>query len=241
MKKAMASSRDGERQSAAQPQVYMTKSDIARRHIQGMILSGVVRSGDRMTTREISEALGISETPIREAMRGLAAEGWLDIQSHVGAVVAGFGSEQVTEIYALRGRIGALAIELGGPTYDSQRLARIDANIEASDAAVAAHDVERYSWCNNEFHTLLCDTPVSQWCLKLLVSLRAQTAIHQGFRAVPQRLAQSLAEHRNIRDCLHRQDFARAAELLKAHEHAAGAALINELAASRPVSAGAGS
>lgn len=216
-----------------EPHVYLTKSDIARRHIQGMILSGAARSGDRITTREVSEVLGISETPIREAIRGLASEGWLEIQSHIGAVVARFGGEQIIEIYALRSEIGALAVELGGPTYDEERLAKIDANIEASAAAVATHDVPQYSHLNNEFHTLLYDTPASQSCLKILVSLRAQIAIHQGFVAVPQRLAESLSEHRGIRNAVREHDFTRAAELIRAHERAAGAALINELAGVR--------
>ncbi|WP_274630328.1 GntR family transcriptional regulator [Arvimicrobium flavum] len=217
----------------AQPHVYLTKSDVARRHIQGMILSGAVRSGDRITTREVSEALGISETPIREAIRSLASEGWLEVQTHVGAVVARFGGEQVQEIYALRGLIGGLAIEFGGPFYDAARLANIDANIEAAEVAVANSDVELYAKLNNEFHVLLCDTPASQWCFKILVNLRAQTSIQQGFAAVPARLPGSLAEHRLIRDAIRQQDFGRAAELVKQHEHAAGAALINALTAAR--------
>lgn len=214
--------------------LYMTKSDLARRHIQGMILSGQARPGARITTREVSEALGISETPIREAIRALAADGWVELQSHVGAVVARFGGEQIMEIYALRSLIGALAMELSGPTYDEARLAKIDVNIEASKAAVAERDVQTYMRLNNEFHTLLCDTPASQWCLKILSSLRSQTGIHQGFAAVPQRLAESLAEHCGIRDAVRARDFARAADLIKAHEHAAGVALINELAVARP-------
>lgn len=216
-----------------QPPIFLTKSDLARRHIQGMILSGHARSGDRITTREVSQALGISETPIREAIKSLAADGWLEIQTHVGAVVARFGGEQITEIYALRGLIGALSVELSGPSYDTSRLDAIDANIEAASEAVEKHDVARYSFLNNEFHTLLCDTPASQWCQKILFSLRAQTAIHQGFEAVPQRLAASLAEHKLIRDAVRAGDFASAAELIKQHEHAAGEALINELAVTR--------
>lgn len=217
----------------AQPPIYLTKSDVARRHIQGLILSKAVRPGDRITTREISEALGISETPIREAIRSLASEGWLEVQSHVGAVVASAGSEQLREIFILRGLIGALAVELGGPSYDADRLDRIDANIEASGAAVEANDVEEYTRLNHEFHVMLSDTPHSQWCLRLIVNLRALTAVHHGFAALPRRMAQSLAEHKAIRDAVRRGEFARAAELIKQHEQAGFDALSREFAASR--------
>ena len=66
---------------------FMTKSDVARQAIQELILSGQARAGERITSREISEALGMSETPIREAMRSLSAEGWLDFHPHQGVVV----------------------------------------------------------------------------------------------------------------------------------------------------------
>jgi DNA-binding GntR family transcriptional regulator len=216
-----------------QPPIYLTKSDLARRHIQGLILSKAVRPGDRITTREISEALGISETPIREAIRSLASEGWLEVQSHVGAVVASAGSEQLREIFILRGLIGALAVELGGPSYDADRLAQIDANIEAAVTAVESNDVEAYTRLNHEFHVMLSDTPHSQWCLRLIVNLRALTAVHHGFAAMPRRMAQSLAEHKAIRDAVRRGEFARAAEFIKQHEQAGFDALASELDASR--------
>lgn len=222
----------------AQSPVYMTKSDVARRHILALILSGKARSGTRITTREVAETLAISETPIREAIRGLASEGWLEIRSHIGAVVASFGGTQVEEIYALRGLIGGLAVERGGAFYDEERLAKIDENIEAAAEAVARLDVALYAKLNNEFHVLLYDTPASQWCLKILSTLRAQTTVQDGFGAVPSRMAGSLAEHRTIVEAIRRLDFAEASALIRSHEHAAGEALITELTAPSKEAAG---
>ncbi|NRC56432.1 GntR family transcriptional regulator [Neoaquamicrobium sediminum] len=142
-----------------QASIYLSKADLARRHIEDLIISRAVKPGDRITTREISEALGISETPIREAIRSLASEGWLEVQMHVGAVVASAGREQLREIYALRAMIGSLAIELGASSYDARRMAQIDANIDAATLAVEAQDAVRYIQLNHEFHTLLNDTP----------------------------------------------------------------------------------
>lgn len=213
------------------PAIFLSKTDLARRHIEGLIISRKVQPGDRITTREISEALGISETPIREAIRSLAAEGWLEVQMHVGAVVASAGSEQLREIYALRGLIGALAIELGGASYDAARLAAIDANIDAAEAAVAAQDVDAYTQLNHEFHFLLYDTPQSQWCLRMLTNLSALTSAQHGFSVLPQRMAASLVEHRAVRGAIRVRDFARAAALMKQHEQSAYETIARDLQA----------
>lgn len=218
----------------SQPPVFMSKADIARRHIEGLILSRAVKPGDRITTREVSEALGMSETPIREAIRSLAAEGWLDVQTHIGAVVASAGSAQLREIYALRGLIGGLAIELGAASYGPARLKDIDANIAASAEAVAAQDIQSYTRLNHEFHILLYDTPHSQWCLRMLVNLSAMTSVQFGFTVMPQRMAESLREHQSIRDAIRTGAFAEAAALIKDHEQAAYEALAGKLAVEQP-------
>lgn len=218
----------------AEPPVFLSKADIARRHIEGLILSGSARPGDRITTREVSESLGMSETPIREAIRSLAAEGWLMAQPHIGAVVASAGAEQLREIYALRGLVGGLAVELGAGSYDAKRLKEIDANIAASSDAVASQDVPRYTQLNHEFHILLYDTPHSQWCLRTLVNLSALTSAHYGFAMMPRRMAESLKEHRAIRHAIRAGDYARAAELIKQHERAGYEALAKKLEADQP-------
>lgn len=220
-----------------QPPVFLSKADLARRHIEELIISRAVKPGDRITTREISEALGISETPIREAIRSLASEGWLEVQMHVGAVVASAGREQLREIYALRGLIGALAIELGAESYDAKRLGQIDANIAEATSAVAAEDAARYIQLNHDFHSLLYDTPHSQWCLRMLMNLSALTSVHSGFKVVSGRMAQSLAEHKAIRDAIRAGEFESAAALVKLHERSAYEAITRELESGIPAQA----
>jgi DNA-binding GntR family transcriptional regulator len=207
--------------------VHLTKSGRAREHIQELILSGAVREGQHLTAREICEALAISETPVREAIRGLAAEGWLEFHPHHGVVVATIRAEHIVEIHALRGTLAALAVRLGAHAYTEATFAALDANIAESAAAVAADDFHTYARLNREFHLLMCDTPHTQWTMRLTSSLTAQTsAQRRGFQAIPGRLPASLAEHRAILEALRGGDTERAATLLIEHERGAGAALI---------------
>lgn len=209
---------------------YMTKAEMARRHIQSMIQSGQVGPGDRITTREISDALGVSETPIREALRWMASEGWLDIQNHVGAVVKGLETDQIIEISALRGQICGLAIELGAAFFDQERIARIDRNIEEYREALERRDYQAVADRNYEFHELLCDTPRSRWCKRLLDNMHGlMSAQRQGLPPQHGRLEKALKEHESVRDMIRKGDFAAAAVLAEQHERNTGEFLIKLL------------
>lgn len=212
------------------PHVFTTKSELAHQHIQRMILSGELRPGDRLKSREVSERLGISETPIREAIRALASEGWLEMTNHVGAVVQGLKVEQIHEISTLRGEISALAIRLNGPVFDAAMLARLTANVEAMSKEVDAGNVQGFAELNDEFHRLLCDGPNSPWCAKILESILGLIS-HQRHGILPRqtRLVEAVSEHRRIVDFLQANDFHAAAAMAKEHERNAGLFLIQEL------------
>jgi len=211
----------------AQPKTYMTKTEHARQHIRSMILDGAVGPGDRITTREVSVVLGISETPIREAIRGLASEGWLEVQNHIGAVVQGLRAEQIREISALRGLICGLAVELGAAHFDEGRLAKIDENIALSAEALEKDDFALFGAKNYEFHQLLCDNPESPWCKRLLENMHGlMSAQRHGIPPQPARLREALKEHVAIRDKLRAGDFSAAAALVNEHERNTGDFLI---------------
>lgn len=225
------------RDRAATAPKYLSKSGLAREHIQQMILSGDMREGQQVTAREISEILDISETPVREAISSLAAEGWLDFKTHHRAVVAKISVEQIGEINALRGMLSALAVRRGGKAYGSTTVAALERNIAASALAAADGDSHRYAQLNREFHMLICDTPYTQWTLRLLSSLSSQTAIlRRGFAAVPSHMKVSLKEHRAILATIRARDFQLAAELLIAHEQKASDVLVAALTQSRRAS-----
>jgi DNA-binding GntR family transcriptional regulator len=219
-----------ERAAPAAPQAFLTKSELARRHIEEMILGGRARVGDRLTTREVSEALGMSETPIREAVRALAAEGWLDLSPHSGVVVAAINRDQLREVYAMRGALAGVALEVGGPHLGATRLAQVERNLRNAGIAVERGDARRYAQLNREFHTLLADTAATQRTLKVLQNLWAQTAaMHRGFELVPEQMARSLIEHRAIVSAIAAGQYALAASLVVEHERAAGEALLAHL------------
>jgi DNA-binding GntR family transcriptional regulator len=220
---------------AGKSPVFVTKAGLARAHIQEMILSGQVREGQQFTAREVSEALAVSETPVREAISGLVAEGWLKFNAHHSVVVASISVDQIDEINELRGVLSFLAVKRGGRAYSKQTLAALESNIEEAAKAVDDADPQRYAEVNRQFHLLICDTPHTQWTHHLLTNLSSQTAVlRKGFAAVPSRMKASLDDHRAIVDAIRAGDIDLAGDLLVQHEHDASKALITALSQGAP-------
>lgn len=225
---------------AGKSPVFVTKAGLARAHIQEMILSGQVREGQQFTSREVAEALAVSETPVREAISGLVAEGWLKFNAHHSVVVASISVDQIAEINELRGVLSFLAVKRGGQAYSEQTIAALESNIVEAGKAVADQDPQRYAEVNRQFHLLICDTPHTQWTHHLLSNLSSQTAVlRKGFAAVPSRMKASLEDHRAILAAIRAGDIDLAGDLLVKHEHDASKALIGALSQGSPEARGA--
>lgn len=209
---------------------FRTKADLAVEHIKHLIMTGEAPPGTKIITRVVAEAVGISETPVREAIKQLCSEEWLVERPHVGAVVAAFTVDNVRELYSVRAALTALALRLSGEPLAGERLAAVDDVLARSEVAVREGDVATFAALNRRFHSLLCDTEHSRLTHRMLQSLWARTETAQrGFRLVPWRLPESHREHVAIRDALVAGDLDRASELQHDHEMAAMQALVDKM------------
>lgn len=139
----------------------MSASDQAFRGIYDLILSGEIRPGDRLREIELSARLNVSRTPIREALRRLAANG-LVVSSGRGAVVAVLDLERVVHLYEFRAALEALAARLAAsrnarheiPPASVAELRRINSAIQ--DAADRA-DVHAVTSSNLLLHRRIAE------------------------------------------------------------------------------------
>jgi len=97
---------------------------LAAQALRGMILSGELRPGDRVIENRLTEILGVSRPPLREAMRVLETEGLITQVPRRGAVVTPLTLHDVYEIFTLRDELERLAIDLGVPVRSPERLDR---------------------------------------------------------------------------------------------------------------------
>ena len=81
---------------------YRSKADIAYQSIREQILDGRLEAGSMLNQYEVADQLGISITPMREAVRRLSGEGWIQIDSHRNARIAGLDLEEACDLLELR-------------------------------------------------------------------------------------------------------------------------------------------
>ncbi|HET8570127.1 MAG TPA: GntR family transcriptional regulator [Candidatus Limnocylindria bacterium] len=195
-----------------------TAAERIRRALHLAITTGGLATGARLRESEIAERYRVSRTPVREALRHLAAEGLVDILPHVGAQVAGFSLAEIDELFEIRGALEVLAVTRAVKRIGPAELAALRAQFKRCEAASRTGTVEAQMRENIRFHTMLYSAAASPQLLELINSLgtrlrRYRTAsLSWGDR--PQ---ESLEEHRAILAAAARRDAKAARELVSHH------------------------
>lgn len=184
--------------------------------IKHAILAGEMRPGQSLVESELAQRLGVSKTPVREALKTLAGAGLVTMSPYRGAAVRTIGPATAAALYDLRlllepeaVRRAVRAADVAGPAADA--LARADA---------AAGEAQR-SLANRDFHRALYLGCGNSLIIKVLDDLRDQTALVSAlsWQQAPS-WEQEAAQHRAILAAAQAGDADRAAGLL--HEHIAG-------------------
>ena len=118
------------------------------------ILVGEYGKGETLTELKLSEILGVSRTPIREALRRLAQEN-LIYMSTKGAVVVGLTPEDIEEIYEIRVRIEGYAARLATERATDAQIEELFDMVELQEFYIQKGDVNRAMDCDSKFHRLI--------------------------------------------------------------------------------------
>lgn len=159
-----------------------TISDQVRETLRRAILGGQLPGGTHLGLAEIAEALGVSTTPVREALRVLSSEGFVQLDPYRGAIVRSPDRAEIEEVIRLRQALEPLAMDEAVPGLtpeiigEARRLLQMMLDRPDSDEWVEA---------NREFHEMLYRGVTSQRLLEILASLRAPVVMYVS-RAVNQ-------------------------------------------------------
>ena len=158
------------------PADYPRRGSIVKAILRG-IFTGQLKGGDRLVEEELATTLGVSRTPIREALGALAGIGLIELKANRGAIVRPFGERQLRELYHLRQLLESEAARLAATRLDPVALNDIVARMrELLETAPA--DSQAAAWSDaalaidHEFHDLISDGSGSERLASDIARLR---------------------------------------------------------------------
>lgn len=194
--------------------------DAVTGRIRDMIVEGIYPPGSRLPERVLCETLGISRTPLREALKVLASEGLLEIAPNKGARVVALTAVDIDELFPVMGALEALSGELACARITEKELAEI----RALHYQMVLHHTrgERPSYfdLNQQIHERILQAARNPTLTASYNNLsgRIRRARYTA-NITAERWAQAVAEHEEMLEALAERDGSRLAEILKRHLH----------------------
>ncbi len=170
------------------------------------ILSGKYARGEIFTENKLCEALGVSRTPIREALRRLEQENLIK-ESGKGSVVLGITEKDLEDIFTIRRQIEGFAAKMAAENATSAQIAELKDALELQEFYLSKHNSEEIKSMDNRFHETLYAISGSVTFYNILLSLHKKI---QKYRSASIRLSsrakESVEEHRRIYEAVEKQD-----------------------------------
>jgi DNA-binding GntR family transcriptional regulator len=203
------------------PGSYVSKTDLVAALIRELVITGQLTGGEQLRQRDLAQRFGVSQTPVREAMRRLESEGLLVCDTHRGFTVAAPELSRTAENFQIRAALESLGASLAAGKIDGAGLARLRDLNEAMRAM--PDDDPGYAELNREFHFAIYEYARSPLLLSLMRLLWA--SLHGGPR-VTRTHAESARQHDEILAALADGDAAGASA--RTHQHIMGAVITGE-------------
>lgn len=195
-----------------------TSAEEIRRGLAERIISGALKPGTPLDETQIAADYAVSRTPVREALRQLAASGLIDQRPHARALVAKPDDEQLAGMFEVMAYLEALCAGLAAQAMDKTERDALDQLHAEMAALVHAGDARAYAEANDLFHTLVYDGSHNGYLSDITKSTRQRL---QPFRRAQfgelGRLTKSHAEHARIVDAILQGDRAAAEAAMRSH------------------------
>jgi len=197
---------------------YKPLRDIVFDAIKEAILTGRLKPGERLMEVQLAEEMGVSRTPVREAIRKLELEGLVVMVPRKGAYVSGLTLKDVTEVFEIRSSLEGLAAALAAERITEEEIKILDKILIDITEASEKGDTETVIKKDMEFHQVLFSASRNERLAQIISNLKEQI---DRFRiksfSNPARVKSVLSEHKGIIDAVKLGDAENAEKLAKAH------------------------
>lgn len=201
----------------------MTAAERVYAHIRDGILDGTLRSGTRLGEAAIAATLGVSRTPVREAMRKLGADGYIDLRPHAGAVIRPWDPAEVRSSFAIRADIEGQAASRAARAITAAELAGLEQLCERMETPAEAAD---RSALNRELHQTILRISGLRHAERIAMQLADIALLTLTFhRFSPAQAERSDSDHRMLLMAFRIRDADYAQAVMRTHILTAAAVL----------------
>lgn len=214
-------------------QTYKQLSEQVADKIRELIHTGAIKPGEWLRQEHLSQAVGVSPTPLREAVKVLVAEGLLEHLPYRGVRVVQFSPSDVEDIYSVRAYLESIAARAAAESITEDELRELESIYTAMKDNSDSEQIDTYRNLNRQFHQMIYTCSRRQYLIRALNQLWAisPSMLWANFAATarqpsPVRTAADPDEHAAILQALKAHDGEAAAECMRAHIEAAGQELL---------------
>ncbi|MBW1690450.1 MAG: GntR family transcriptional regulator [Deltaproteobacteria bacterium] len=186
--------------------------------IKGMILRGEIPPGRRIIESEIALSMGISRTPVREAVHKLEAEGFLTPLPKGGYAVRGLTISDIEDTFDIRSILESFAGYLAAIRHTDEELSSLEEKLEEFQRYLGRGDLRKLPKINTDFHELLYALSRSPRLIKIIHGLRDEIYFLRKIILNSEKMANlSNKDHREIVDSIRKREAKKAERLLREH------------------------
>ena len=198
---------------------YLPLRDVVFNTLRDAILTGKLVPGERLMENQLAEKLGVSRTPVREALRMLELENLVELVPRKGAQVLDMSEKDITNILEVRSALEGLATSLACKKMtkeDLQQLKSMEADFEK---AVADNDVEHFVDIDEDYHDLIFAATENDKLISIFRNLRIQLYRYRMAQAKNNETSMStiVAHHRSIIRAIENHDAEEGASIAQGH------------------------
>lgn len=210
---------------------YKPLRDVVFETLRDAIITQVLKPGERLMEIQLADEMGVSRTPVREAIRKLELEGLVVMVPRKGAYVAGVSMKDIHEVYEVRAALEMLAVSLAAERITDEELDALERQVLRESEAETELDenaLDNIIYIDSTFHDIIYQAAHNQRLVQFVNILQEQL---QRFRAAslsrPGRSKTALDEHKQIVEALAERNGELAAKLAKEHIENAENAMIS--------------
>lgn len=197
-------------------------TELVKEHIRSRIINGELMLGEALSENVLAAQLGISKTPVREALLQLKLEGMVDIQPQRGSFVFTMAPEEAAEMCQYRVILESAALRDALANDEAGLVEALDQNVRRMAKAVADNDIPAYRRLDTDYHRHILTRAGNRYLLLAHQQLEMRIqALRASVTSKHRTVEDSLVEHQNIVKLLKAHERSKALNLLGVHIRAA--------------------